>query len=150
MDIERGERSTRTDRGAQYIGYYKRVNAPWFFVLFAFVNCGFPPIVRSGVFSSSIGNSPSAHRIDTPFDERTLRPTTDRIVPSLEWEQHLQPKQRDAALRPIRGPSAGEGATTSANDTTTYAATGCVYVCWLTEPHTSTGFGALVVCVVEV
>ena len=56
-------------RGAHYIGYYKRVNAPWFIVLSAFVNSCIPPIVRSGVFSSSIGTVPSVRPIVTPFDE---------------------------------------------------------------------------------
>ena len=68
-------------RGAHYIGYYKRVDAPWFIVLSAFVNSCIPPIVRSGVFPSSIGTVPSVHRIVTPFDERTPRPIANGIVP---------------------------------------------------------------------
>ena len=38
----RGERSTRTCRGAHYIGYDKRVDAPWFIVLSAFVSSRIP------------------------------------------------------------------------------------------------------------
>ena len=38
----RGERSTRMCRGAHYIGVDKRVNAPWFIVLSAFVSSRIP------------------------------------------------------------------------------------------------------------
>ena len=71
----------RTNRGAHDIGYYKRVNVPWFIVLSAFVNSCIPPIVHFGVLTSSIGTVPSVHRIATPFDEQVLRPDTNKSAP---------------------------------------------------------------------
>ena len=84
--MESGERSTRTCRGAHYIGYDKRVDAPWSIVLSAFV-------------SSRIPHQCTCERISWVASTRRRVPLRVKVCTQLGALRYASPDSR------VRGPA---------------------------------------------